>query len=215
MKVILLEDEYLLNNNIKEYLELKGLSVESYINGGELLKISTLDADIAILDIEVPGANGLEVIEWIKRVDDSIPVIFITAYTDIKSIEKAYNLGCSDYLKKPFNLLELYLRVQQLLDNNSYTKVQLSKDVIFDMEHEQLYFEDEMVKITKIQRKILKSLIKYKNQIVSYELLRSEVWDDDFVKINTIASHVKEIRKYINSNIIESVRAEGYKLHLF
>ncbi|MEO1954101.1 MAG: response regulator, partial [Campylobacterales bacterium] len=99
MKIILLEDEHLLNNNIKEYLELKGLNVEAYFDGAELLKNSNFEANLAILDIEVPGASGLEVIEWIKRVDENLPVIFITAYTDIKSIEKAYKLGCSDYLK--------------------------------------------------------------------------------------------------------------------
>ena len=214
MKVILLEDEHLLNSNIKEYLELKGMSVEAYTDGAELLKNSSLDVDIAILDIEVPGATGFEVIEWIKRVDENIPTIFMTAYTDIGSIEKAYNLGCSDYLKKPFDLIELYLRVQQLLDVNSYVKVKLTQNITYDMEHEQLYDLDEMIKLTKIQRKILKSFIKHKNSIVSYELLRSEVWEDDFVKINTIASHVKEIRKYIAPQMIESVRAEGYRLHL-
>jgi len=214
MKIILLEDEHLLNNNIKEYLELKGLNVEAYFDGAELLKNSNFEANLAILDIEVPGASGLEVIEWIKRVDENLPVIFITAYTDIKSIEKAYKLGCSDYLKKPFDLKELYLRVQQLLDNNNYKKVRLSKNIVFDMEHEQLYIDDDIIKLTKIQRKILKTFIKYKNQIVSYELLRSEVWEDDFVKTNTIASHVKEIRKHINSSIIESIRAEGYKIKL-
>ena len=214
MKVILLEDEHLLNSNIKEYLELKGMSVESYTDGAELLKNSSLDADIAILDIEVPGATGFEVMEWIKRVDENIPTIFMTAYTDIVIIEKAYTLGCSDYLKKPFDLIELYLRVQQLLDTHSYVKVKLTQDITYDMEHEQLYNLEEMIKLTKIQRKILKSFIKHKNSIVTYELLRSEVWEDDFVKINTIASHVKEIRKYLPAQIIESVRAEGYRLHL-
>jgi len=214
MKVLLLEDEYLLNNNIKEFLELKGMEVESYIDGAELLKESSFEADLAILDIEVPGADGYEVIEWIKRVDEDIPTIFMTAYTDIDSIEKAYNLGCSDYLKKPFDLIELYLRIQQLLDSNNYIKVQLDETTLFDMEHEQLYKKNKIYKLTKIQRKILKSLIKHKNSTVTYEMLMSEVWDNDFIKINTIASHVKEVRKCIANDMIESIRAEGYRLHL-
>ncbi|MEA2091390.1 MAG: response regulator transcription factor [Campylobacterota bacterium] len=214
MKVILLEDEYLLNNNIKEFLELKGMSVESYTDGAELLKESDFEADIIILDIKVPGASGYEVIEWIKRVDEDMPTIFMTAYTDIESIERAYNLGCSDYLKKPFDLIELYLRVQQLLDSNNYIKTELSDTIEFDMEHEQLYHSNEIIRLTKIQRNILKSLIKHKNSIVTYEILISEVWDDDFVKVNTIASHIKEIRKYIPAKMIESIRAEGYRLHL-
>jgi len=214
MKVLLLEDEHLLNANIKEFLELKGLIVESYTDGAELLNKSDFKADIAILDIEVPGANGYEVIEWIKRVNEDLPTIFMTAYTDIDSIEKAYNLGCSDYLKKPFDLIELYLRIEQLIDINNYTKVQLSQAIVFDMQHEQLYDDEKIYKLTKIQRNILKTLIKYKNTIVTYEMLMREVWDDNFIKVNTIASHVKEIRKYLQDDMIESIRAEGYRLHI-
>jgi len=214
MKVILLEDEYFLNENIKEYLELKGMLVDSYTDGAELLKSSSLDADIAILDIEVPGATGFEVIEWIKRVDKDIPTIFMTAYTDIQSIEKAYTLGCSDYLKKPFDLIELYLRVQQLLDMNNHTKIEINSFIFFDMQEEQLYVSKKIIKLTKIQRKILQSLLKHKNSVVSYELLMSEVWEDEYVKVNTIASHIKEIRKYIPSNTIDSIRAEGYRVNL-
>ncbi len=214
MKVILLEDEYFLNENIKEYLELKGMLVDSYTDGAELLKSSSLDADIAILDIEVPGATGFEVIEWIKRVDKDIPTIFMTAYTDIQSIEKAYTLGCSDYLKKPFDLIELYLRVQQLLDMNNHTKIEINSFIFFDMQEEQLYVSKKIIKLTKIQRKILQSLLKHKNSVVSYELLMSEVWEDEYVKVNTIASHIKEIRKYIPSNTIYSIRAEGYRVNL-
>ena len=214
MKVILLEDEYFLNENIKEYLELKGMLVDSYTDGAELLKSSSLDADIVILDIEVPGATGFEVIEWIKRVDKDIPTIFMTAYTDIQSIEKAYTLGCSDYLKKPFDLIELYLRVQQLLDMNNHTKIEINSFIFFDMQEEQLYVSKKIIKLTKIQRKILQSLLKHKNSVVSYELLMSEVWEDEYVKVNTIASHIKEIRKYIPSNTIDSIRAEGYRVNL-
>jgi len=214
VKVILLEDEHIINANIKEYLEFKELSVESYTDGSELLKLTSFNADIAILDIEVPGATGFEVIQWIKRVNNDIPIIFMTAYTDIKSIEKAYSLGCSDYLKKPFDLIELYLRVKQLLDSKNLTKIALTSTISFNIEEEQLYSLDEVVKLTKIQRKILTTLLKHKNSIVTYSLLMSEVWEDNYVKVNTIASHIKEIRKHLPSELIDSLRAEGYRINL-
>lgn len=214
MKVILLEDEYLLNSNIKEFLEMQGVVVEAYTDGSTLLQESTFKADVAILDIEVPGATGYEVIEWINRVNNSIPILFITAYTDIQSIKKAYSLGCADFLKKPFDLIELWLRVQQLVDNNNYIKVQFNENIEFDMQNEQLYSSNVITKLTKIQRKILKSLIEQKNNLVTYEVLMSDVWDGEYVKINTIASHIKEIRRHIPDETIESIRAEGYRLHL-
>jgi DNA-binding response OmpR family regulator len=214
MKILLLEDETLLNDNIKDFFEFKEIFVESYVDGAQLLKKSNFDADVAILDIEVPGASGFEVIEWIKQVNADMPIIFITAYTDIESIEKAYSLGCTDYLKKPFDLIELYLRVQQLTGINKSTKIQLNHDIVFDMQNEQLYEKDELHKLTKIQRAILKVLIKNKNSIVSYEILINEIWNGNFIKVNTIASHIKELRKYVPNEMIESIRAEGYRLHL-
>ena len=170
MKVILLEDEYLLNSNIKEFLELKGMLVETYLDGGELLDNCDLKADIAVLDIETPGATGFEVIEWIKQVNKYLPVLFMTAYTDIESIKKGYSLGCSDYLKKPFDLDELWLRMQQLLDNSAFTKVSLTNDIVFDLEDEQLYNQDEILKLTKIQGKILKLFVEHKNTVVTSEM---------------------------------------------
>lgn len=214
MKAILLEDEHILNENIKEFLELKGMCVESYTNGAKLLEESSIEADIAILDIEVPGANGYEVMEWIRRVDEHIPVIFMTAYTDIQSIQKGYDLGCSDYLKKPFDLVELFLRIQHLVESSNNVKVELDKNTLFDIEHEQLYSKNKIIKLTKIQKGILKTLVQHKNNIVTYEMLISEVWDDNYIKINTIASHVKEIRKYLPQDIVESIRAEGYRLNI-
>jgi DNA-binding response OmpR family regulator len=210
----MLEDEYLLNSNIKEFLEIKGLLVEAYTDGEQLLQNSSLKADLALLDIEVPGANGYEIIEWIKGLNPNLPVIFMTAYTDIDSIEKAYSLGCIDYLKKPFDLKELWIKIELLLHTQQTLKITLDEHTIFDMQEEQLYYKDEIKKLTKIQRKILKILIEHKNIIVNYEMLLSEVWEDNFIKVNTIASHVKEIRKYIPHNMIESIRAEGYRLHL-
>ena len=214
MKAILLEDEYLLNNNIKEFLELKGMCVESYTNGEVLLKKSSLKADIAILDIEAPGANGYEVLEWIKRINDDIETLFITAYTDIESIERAYTLGCSDYLKKPFDLIELWLRIEHLLHSDNSKKINLTEDIFFDMSEEQLYKNSTLLKLTKIQRDILKVLLQHKNTVVSYGTLMSEVWSDNFIKVNTIASHIKGIRKYISSDILESIRAEGYRINI-
>jgi len=104
--------------------------------------------------------------------------------------------------------------MQQLLDSASYKKITLSSTISFDLESEHLYNYSNVVKLTKIQRKILKSLIEHKNTIVTYEVLISEVWHDFFIKANTIASHIKDIRRLIPENMIESVRAEGYRLNL-
>ena len=102
MHIILLEDEFSLRNNIKEFLEMYNHTVEAYEDGNIFLENCTFSADIYILDINVPGADGFEIIQWISNNSPEAPVIFMTAFTDIESIRKAYKLGCSDYLKKAF-----------------------------------------------------------------------------------------------------------------
>ncbi len=214
MKVVLLEDKYLLNNTIKEYLESKGAYVESYLDAQELLNNYNFKADIVVLGIQNHEAGGFEVIEWIKRIDAHVPTLFIITYTDIESIKKGCAFECSDYMKKPFLLEELWLKIERLLDCSAQKKITLSNTMSFDLENEQLDCSSNIMKLTKIQRKILKLLINHKNTIVTYEVLISEIWQDFFIQTNTIASHIKNIRRYIPKNMIESVRAEGYRLLL-
>jgi len=214
MKVILLEDDYSLGDNIKEFLEMHHYEVDLYRDGLTFLDRCSFSADIYILDIEVPGANGYEVIEWIKNNCPDTPVIFATAYTDIDSITKSYALGCSDYLKKPYDMFELLLRIQKLLPFSETSMVQISPNHQFDMQNKQFINSQDKDKLSKTQKEILYVLIKFKNKIVTYDMLIEYVWDNSFVKVNTIATHVKEIRRVLPELDIESIRAEGYLLHI-
>lgn len=214
MHIILLEDEFSLRNNIKEFLELHHYSVETYADGGTFLDECKFNADLYILDINVPYANGFEVIKWISNNSPEAKVIFMTAFTDIESITKAYNLGCSDYLKKPFNLTELVLRVGKLLNTTNTKSVNISETSVFDTHSKQLLFNNKIVKLSKTQKNILLTLIEHKNSIVTYDLLISHVWENKDIKHNTIASHMREIRNIIPDINIQSIRSEGYLLEL-
>ncbi|MEA3372335.1 MAG: response regulator transcription factor [Campylobacterota bacterium] len=214
MKITLLDDEFSLRNNIKEFLEFHHYVVDAYADGTTLLEECRFDADLYILDINVPGADGFEIIEWISRNAPDTPVIFITAFTDIESISKAYTLGCSDYLKKPFDLTELLLRVGRLLQKENAHAVQLSPECIFEMQTRELQKNGHFIKLSKTQRNILYLLIKHKNKIVTYDMLIDHVWEGHFIKHNTIASHIREIRHITPELLIQSIRSEGYLLKL-
>jgi len=212
MKITLLEDEFSLRNNIKEFLELNNYIIDEYADGSELLEKCSFDSDIYILDVNVPGSNGFEVIQWILNNTPNSPVIFITAYTDIDSISKAYSLGCSDYLKKPFDLMELLLRVKKLTSQDSMNSIKILPNYIFDMQSKQLHRNSELIKLSKTQKEILYMLIKNKNELVTYDMLINYVWADKYIKHNTIASHIREIRNIAPELNILSYRAEGYVL---
>lgn len=212
MKITLFEDEYALRNNINDFLTLHAYEVEMFGNGNDMLDQCRFHSDLYILDINVPGANGFEVIEWITRNDPGKPVIFMSAYTDIESITRAYHLGCSDYLKKPFELMELLLRVQKLLSHSSDETVAITPTHTFDLASKQLFEGGKILNLTKNQRNILYYLIKYRNSIITYDMLIEYVWEDKFIKFNTIASHIREIRSTIKGIMIQNIRGEGYLL---
>ena len=214
MNITLMDDEFSLRNNIKEFLEFHHHTVEAYADGTSLLEDTNFDADLYILDINVPGADGFEVMEWISRNAPKTPVIFITAFTDIESITKGYKLGCSDYLKKPFDLAELLLRITKLLSDNQDGMINITPELSFDMTSHQLLKNGDLVKISKTQKKILYTLLKYKNKLVDYDTLLEYVWDGEFIKHNTIASHIRELRHIVPELNIDSMRSEGYMLKL-
>ena len=214
MKITLMDDEFSLRNNIKEFLELNHYIVEAYSDGNSLLEKTNFDSDLYILDINVPGADGYEVIEWVSSNSPNTPVLFITAFTDIESITKGYALGCRDYLKKPFNLKELHLRIINILKDNQVGIINITPEFKFDIDSKQLLKKDKFIKISKTQKNILYTLIQFKNKVVDYTMLIDNVWDGKFIKHNTIASHIREIRHIIPDINIESIRAEGYILKL-
>jgi len=177
-----------------------------------MLNTCRFNSDIYILDINVPGANGFEVTDWIVRNDPEKPIIFMTAYTDIESITHAYHLGCSDYLKKPFDLMELLLRVQKLLSSVHDDEIQITPLHTFNLASKQLFQEGKMVSLTKNQRNILYILTKYRNTLITYDMFLEYIWENKFIKFNTIASHIREIRHTVTGLDIRNIRGEGYLL---
>lgn len=212
MKITLLEDEYALRNNLADFFSLHSYEIEIFGEGNEMLNKCRFNSDIYVLDINVPGANGFEVTDWISRNDPGKPIVFMTAYTDIESIAHAYRLGCSDYLKKPFDLMELLLRIQKLLSVSNEEEISITPLHSFNLTSKQLLRNGEIVSLTKNQRNILYLLTKYRNTLITYEMFVEYIWNDKFIKFNTIASHIREIRSAIENIEIRNIRGEGYLL---
>lgn len=214
MKITLLEDEYALRKNLTDFFSFHTYEVEAFGDGNEMLNKCRFHSDIYILDINVPGDSGFEVTEWILRNDPEKPIIFMTAYTDIESITHAYHLGCSDYLKKPFDLMELLLRVQKLLFSVHDDEIRITQLHTFSLTSKRLLEEGKIVSLTKNQRNILYILTKYRNTLITYEMFIEYIWENKFIKLNTIASHIREIRHTVEGVDIRNIRGEGYMLYV-
>ena len=218
MKIFLLEDDLELNKIIKSSLEEYGFFVDSFFEGySAVSKALNNKYDIYILDINVPGFDGYEILKLIKKNSETLPVIMISAALDIKNISKAYDLGCNDYLKKPFELEELLLRIKYLI-KNTYNN-DIDKDIIdlkygftFCLNNQRLYkFKHEII-LTHKEKLFLTLLIQNINNTITIEMIHDYVWDGKEVEAVSIRSILHKLQKKLKNGMILNIRGIGYKL---
>lgn len=216
MKILLLEDEEVLCKNIKKFLTIKGHEVDSYNDGGVLLDEANLfEYDFFVFDINVPDVDGFELLTYIKNKNIETPLIFISAMVGIEEISKGFNLGCSDYLKKPFELEELELRLNNIKSSfTTHERIDLGDGLVYDFDAKAVFENEQRLELSKKQSEILYILMKHNGQVVSFDTIADYAYEDDFRDMHTISSHVRDIRKIIGSQTIKNVRGVGYKIIL-
>ncbi|WP_404317993.1 response regulator transcription factor [Malaciobacter canalis] len=217
MRLLLLEDDLEYKLSIKEYLESLGYEIDDFDDGEDALSaIYENKYHLLILDIRVPNINGYEVVKSIRENGDNTPVIYITSLTDINNLSLGYELGCNDYIKKPFSPKELKYRVEQLLKlfytNENSDKIDLKSNFTYDILKKQLFKNSELIQLTKKEAEVVFCLITNKNQFVSIDKLRSEVWDDKYICEADIRVCIKKIRDKTSKDFIINQRGIGYKI---
>jgi len=215
MKILLLEDEVMLNESIHEYLETLGHSVQTYFDGSKAFENIKYKAyDLLILDINVPGIDGLSFLEKIHELKIQTPAIYISALADIEDISRAYNIGCFDYLKKPFHLKELSLRIDRIQMDKEIPRVhlRLSKNYSYDQEHSTLLFNNEAQTLTKKQSQIIDLLARNRSMVVDFEQFQEYVWDEQIVDNATIRTEINRLKKVLKEDILINVRGMGYMI---
>ncbi|MCG3661893.1 response regulator transcription factor [Aliarcobacter butzleri] len=214
MKILLLEDELLLNNAISEYLRNIGHMVESFQDGQDVLDNIDSSFDLLILDINVPTIDGFGVLAYLNSKKIHIPTIFISALVDIEDITKAYNLGCREYIKKPFHLGELGIKINQILkkEQNNTSHIRFSENYSYSKDKQTLYFNGEPQNLTKKQLEIIHILALNINMIVDFERFRVDVWDAENIDNPTIRAEISRLKKALKEDFIKNIRGLGYKI---
>lgn len=215
MKILLLEDEVMLNESISEYLQTLGHKVESFFDGEEAFASMKQNIyDLYLLDINVPRIDGLTLLEKLHQIKIHVPTIYISALVDIEDISRAYNLGCFDYLKKPFHLKELSLRIDRVMNSSGSQNVHLtlSKNYSYDQEHTTLFFQKEPQTLTKKQSQIIDLLAKNRGLVVDFDQFQEYVWSESIVDNATIRAEINRLKKILKEDIIINVRGMGYMI---
>lgn len=150
MKIFLLEDDYSLNEAIKEIIELENHSVKNFYDGQTAFDNISNNFDLYILDINIPNINGLEILKNIKNINPKTKVIIISANININLIKEAYNLGCDDYIKKPFDIEELLLKIHRY--ENKSKLIDLEKNIIFNLFSRELFVNNKVVELNPLNK---------------------------------------------------------------
>lgn len=214
MNIVVAEDNGALNFAIKLLLESNGHRVTAFESADALIDaIGQQPVDLFVLDINLPDMDGFELLGALKPSFADSDFIFISSYTDIRRISKAFNLGCEDYLKKPFEIEELLLRVKKIESRRTPggTLTIGTEGYTYDFDKKMLYFRDAPQLLTKKESEVLDLLARNHDRIVTYEMLAEYVWEAS-VPRNNIAAVVRRLRKKLAHDLIESIREEGYVL---
>jgi len=206
MKILLLEDDFKLSSEIKVFLQGKLFDCDTVYDGNLFLRQFTNAAyDLFILDINVPGVNGLEVCSLIRQSNKVTPIIMLTAFSQIEDKVEAFNKGADDYLVKPFHFDELYIRINSLMRRNQNPQ---QSDEVITVEDLQINVSELKVTrsgteiyLTPKEYQLLLLLAKAKGKPVSKQSISDIVWDLNFeTGTNTIEVYINFLRKKIDKN---------------
>jgi two-component system alkaline phosphatase synthesis response regulator PhoP len=226
-QILIAEDEINLMETIKLNLELENHSVTASIDGiAALNQLKTKSYDLAILDVMLPEIDGFTVCENIRTLGITTPVLFLTAKNDPGSRIKGLKLGANDYLGKPFELEELLLRIDNLLNrNNIQNSSNLIKTIVINkreinFENYSVSFLGSIENLSKKELELLQLLYYAKNKVVSRDEILEKVWRGETIPTpRTIDNFILQFRKLFeddpkNPKYFLSIRGVGYKLEL-
>lgn len=216
MRILLLEDEIMLQKSILEYLEDLGYECDGFSDGQKALDaLENAQYDLLVLDINVPNLTGIEFFKAIQDNHIFTPAIFISANVDIDTISKAFDLGAIDYLKKPFHLKELGIRIQKEIDNiqkRQSTHITLNKNYTLSLEENALYFNKDVQQLTNKKFQIIKYLATNIGIVITIDTLREYIWDNEPVSDATIRTEVSRLKKALKEDFIKNIKGVGYTI---
>ena len=211
LKILIVEDEkrlaQLLRDAISEYF----FSVIIAKDGNEgLKKFKSFKPDIIITDIMMPLCDGLDMTIKIKKFDENIPIIILSAHSDKEKLLKAIDIGISKYFIKPFDPEEVIAHINKIAPTlNKKRQVQLKEDFIFDNNSMSLYKNTVLVTLTKREKEFIHLLIKLKNKIVDSEYIKENLWNEE-VNDERLRTFIKRLRIKTSKDIIENISGQGY-----
>ncbi len=220
-KILLVEDDATLSFIVEDALTREGFEVVCAANGEKGIEMfRSENPDIVVADVMMPRMDGFEMVRRIRMTSPGIPVLFLTARTALDDVVRGFELGANDYLRKPFQILELVVRIKALLRRNSLGGAEDSQLVIgdcaLDFSSQRLTAGKDTVVLSHTEAVILDELFRHPNEVVEARTLMWRIWqNDDYNNLNRLHGFIYKLRKYLSGSRsldILNVRGIGYKL---
>lgn len=216
-KILIIEDDLSISELIEMNLNVAGYETKILYDGKEAIDFleNNQDFDLVLLDLMLPGADGFQVLSCLNH--KKLPVICLTARGDIASKVKGLKEGAEDYIVKPFEMLELLVRMEKVLERfGKYEEVLYIKDIEINITERIVKKEDTMIYLKPMEFELLIALAKNKNRVLTRERLLQMVWGQDYMgETRTVDVHIGQLRKKLALHEeIKSIPKVGYRLEV-
>lgn len=220
MRVLIVEDEVEISNYLKSGLEAEHFVVDVAGDGERAVSLADINEyDLFILDIDLPGIDGIEVCKKLREDKNIAPVLMLTVKSDIEHKLDAFNIGADDYLAKPFSFEELLARSRALLRRQKSIVPDILKtaDLVMDIKSHKVKRAGKQIELSRKEFTLLDYMLRNKHEVLSRNVILEHVWDmnaDPFT--NTVDVHIRLLRKKIDDGhrrkLIHTVHGYGYKI---
>ncbi|HEX5670444.1 MAG TPA: response regulator transcription factor [Sulfuricurvum sp.] len=216
-KLFLLEDDPNLSESVTEYLENQGYSVTCAYDAASAEEILyETKFDLLLLDVNVPGGDGFSLLKSSRDTGNITPAIFITSRNAMNDLEEGFKSGGDDYLRKPYELKELLLRIQTILKRNFFHPqnplLDLGNNISYDIENQSLLLGGIEQSLQPKEHKLLKLFIQRKGELLTHETIMEYLWEyDEIPNDGSLRTYIKTLRKLLGKDRIVSHKRIGYQ----
>lgn len=222
IKVLYVEDELFLGKIVKETLETRGFEVIMESDGADVVRtFEDEQPDICILDIMLPNKSGFEIAEEIRKLNDDVPVIFLTAKVQTEDVVHGFRIGGNDYIRKPFSMEELIVRIENVLRVKKEIPITIIGDSItlgkyqFHLNKQVLGMGKDERKLSYRESELLKYLFQNRNNVIDRRDLLNHIWgNDSFFNSRNLDVYITKIRGYLKEDSgleILTIKGVGYR----
>jgi DNA-binding response OmpR family regulator len=215
IKLLIVEDDMLFAQTLEDFLSEEGFHVTLCHNGTEAETYCYENRyDLLLLDINMPGLSGLELLDTLRKSENKTPAIYLTSYKDKETLLKGFETGADDYLKKPVDLDELLMRIYALLKrtNKRLSLVKIGK-FSYDRSQQILFEEEKHFPLSKKLTSLLDILTQEPNSVVSKEKIKEHLWGwDENPSDGALRVYINELKKILGKEHIENIKGIGYRL---